>query len=327
MEGNNMPYCYNCGSPIAGNFCQKCGWDATQVPGQLPQQRQQYQQLKPRYPSSLRKSRAPHIMGLIVIQAILLLASISFSRIVPDEEDEIIEMTLMEFMEDYEDSDGDGIIDNLRSLDLEDKVRISDVVAKTHFINWGHYTLIICESVMDLEWSFPIFLPWRAENIEEGDPIMVVWHISQFNIKGIIMELPEELNRYYIFQEEIFVNTTNPKGKLDNITLPVGELDFTETTSGNFTGGVVSQNYEFRLYDCSITIIDASDGSTASIGPPVPSGYPISTSGGLRLKYTDTNRDGKVNIGDWWNISNGANNDQIKLLHYVGDIIMMYTIP
>jgi hypothetical protein len=245
---------------------------------------------------------------LIIIQAIILLASIFFIEITLDKEDEIMEMTLREFMEDYEDSDGDGYIDNLKSFNFKDKVRISDIVANKYFKDFGRATLIICER------SFPILLSGGAENIELGDPIMVVWDIGVYNIKGITMELPEELNRYYLKEYEIFLNFTSPEG----------EMNFSETSPGNFTGGLVFISYDVKIRDCKINITDASDGFCETVGPPM-SGYQYTTSGGLGLKYTDINRNSRIDIGDKWNISCAAHGDQIKLTYETLDVIAIYT--
>ncbi len=115
-------------------------------------------------------------------------------------------------------------------------------------------------------------------------------------------------------------------GNGSSTTAPTGALDFTDQGGGNYIGGIVSLSDDLKLSDCSITIIDVSDGSSAAQGPPLRSGIPITTSGGLSLKYSDTNSNSEMDAGDVWIISNGADGDQIKLIYKTGKQIALYTI-
>jgi hypothetical protein len=112
----------------------------------------------------------------------------------------------------------------------------------------------------------------------------------------------------------------------DTTTTPTGALSFTETSVGNYTGGIIALSDELKLSEASITIIDVSDGSAASQGPPLQSGIPFTTSGGLSLTFTDTNANRKMDAGDVWVISNAASGDQIKLVHEDGEMIATYTL-
>lgn len=109
-------------------------------------------------------------------------------------------------------------------------------------------------------------------------------------------------------------------------TAPTGALDFHETTTGNYTGGIVSLSDQVKLSDASITIIDATDGSSASQGPPLVSGTPITTSGGMSLKFTDTNNNNRIDAGDVWTVTGGADDDSIRLIHETGKSIATYTL-
>lgn len=310
-----MPFCENCGSPITGNICQNCGWNTAQMPSQPAQQAQQYQQ--PQYPGSQRRSRAPIVISAIIVIVIIILALMFFLVLNPEEE-EIKEMTQREFMEDYEDSDGDGDIDNLKSLNPGDRVRISDKVADIHYDYDADMTLIQCESAEDLELKFAIVLDGdQSDRYDIGDPISVIWHIKKYEINGLSIELPKEFYSYLIKAGMVDGTTTSP----------TGALDFYDVGDGNYTGGIISLSEEVKLYESSFTIIDISDGSSASQGPPVISGIPITTSGGLSLKYTDVNSNEKMDAGDVWTISNGEEGDQIKWLYETGNVIAMYTIP
>lgn len=207
-EGNNMPFCPNCGSPIAGNFCERCGWNAAQMAQQ--QYPPQYQQpIQQQYTPPQGRSDLPLIVGAIVIAIVVILAGVLFVVLTSKDDGKT-------------GSDGNG----------------------------GTVT-----------------------------------------------------------------------------TVPTGAFDFTETSNGNYTGGIVSLSGEVRLSDCSITIIDTSTGASASQGPPIRSGYPVQAGSGLKLTFTDTNSNKKVDAGDVWTLTNAQKNDQIKLIHDTGKAIAAYTIP
>jgi hypothetical protein len=109
---------------------------------------------------------------------------------------------------------------------------------------------------------------------------------------------------------------------------PMGSFDFTETSPGNYTGGIIWLSGEVQLSQAIITINDVSAASVASQGPPLQSGVPITTSGGLSLTFTDMNSNNRIDPEDVWTISNAAEGDQIKWLHAAtGSTIAMYTIP
>jgi hypothetical protein len=286
----------------------------SQITQQPAQQPQQYQQ--PQYSGPQKKSRAPIVIGVIIVAAVIILALIFFLVLNPEEE-EIPEMTMEEFLDDYEDTDDDGNIDNLKSFNDGDKVRISDEVADLEYDNDADMTVIICESAEDIEPSLPIVLDGdQTDEYEIGDPISVTWHIKRYTIDGKKIEIPKEYYSY-IMVAGMLTETT---------TTPTAALSFTETSVGNYTGGIIALSGEVELSEASITIIDVSDGSAASQGPPLQSGIPMTTSGGLTLTYTDTNGDNQMDPGDVWVVSNGANGDQIKWIHEDGKMIAQYTL-
>jgi hypothetical protein len=116
-------------------------------------------------------------------------------------------------------------------------------------------------------------------------------------------------------------------GNGSSTTAPTGAFDFTETTTGNYTGGIISLSDAVRLSECSWTIIDVSTGASASQGPPIRSGTPVQAGRGLKLTYSDTNPNNKIDAGDVITLENAAKGDQIKLIHDTGKSIAAYTIP
>jgi hypothetical protein len=256
------------------------------------------------------------VIGVITVAAIVILALMFLLVLGPEDEGEVKEMTMQEFMDDYEDSDGDGEIDNLRSLDEGDIVRIRDTVRDIHYDYDADMTLILCDSVEDLEFSFPLILDGdQSDQLEIGDPISAIWQIKRYEINGMSVEIPKEVYSYLMGYGLVTETTTTP----------VAALSFTEQSPGNYTGSIISLNEEVMLSEVSITIIDVSDGSSAS-QDPVQSGIPITTSGGLNLTFTDTNGNSRMDAGDVWVIKNGADGDQIKMVYETGSVIATYTL-
>jgi hypothetical protein len=247
----------------------------------------------------------------------IVLALMFFLFLNPEEEAGIPRMTMLEFVEDYEDSDGDGDFDNLRSFNDGDKVRISDYVADIYYDDDADMTLFLCESNEDSEMSF-IYIVLdgdRSDQYEIGDPISVIWHIKIYEINENFIELPME---FYSYIDHL-------GGITGTTTAPTGALSFTENTLGNYTGGIISLSDQVLISEASITIIDISDGSSSS-HEPMKSGVPLTTSGGMSLTYTDSNSNMKLDAGDVWTITNGAAGDVIKLIHETGKMIAEYTL-
>jgi hypothetical protein len=195
-------------------------------------------------------------------------------------------------------------------------MRISEELADMEYDEDADMTVILCESAKDIEPSLPIVMDGdQTDNYDIGDPISVTWHIKRYTIDGESLEMPEE---YYLYIMEA--------GMLTATTSPTGALSFTETSQGNFTGGIISLSDEVKLSEASITIIDISDGSSASQGPPLQSGVPFSTSGGMTLTFTDTNGNRKMDAGDVWTISGAENGDQVKWIYETGFVIASYTL-
>jgi flagellin-like protein len=108
-------------------------------------------------------------------------------------------------------------------------------------------------------------------------------------------------------------------------TAPTGALSFTENTPGNYTGGVISISSETKVVDASVTIIDVSTSASAS-DDPLESTAVVQAGTGMRLVYTDSNGNLKIDAGDVWTVSNGAAGDVIKLIHKTGKAIAEYTL-
>jgi hypothetical protein len=257
------------------------------------------------------------VISVIIVVAVIILAMMVLLVSDPEDNGELREMTVQELIDDYEDSNGDGSIDNLRSFKSGDRVRISDHVGEIIYDEDDDITYIICESIEDYFFGFVIMLDGdKTDLYEPGDPITVIWHIRRYEINGMSVEMPQEVYSYLMNYGMLTGTTTSPNGA----------MSFTENTVGNYTGGLISLSDEVKISEASIIIIDVSVGSSASQGPPLQSGVPITTSGGMSLTYTDSNGNLKLDAGDVWTVTNGATGDVIKLIHETGKSIAEYTL-
>jgi PKD repeat protein len=108
---------------------------------------------------------------------------------------------------------------------------------------------------------------------------------------------------------------------------PTGSLDFTETSTGNYTGGFVSLSKSVFLSRVNMTITDDSLGQSAS-QDPLNSGITLQVPGGVNCTYTDTNGNDKIDAGDIITISGGAKDDVLRFIYIpTGGTIAPFVIP
>jgi PKD repeat protein len=108
---------------------------------------------------------------------------------------------------------------------------------------------------------------------------------------------------------------------------PTGAMDFTETSSGNYTGGIISLSRSVFILRVNMTITDDSLGQSAS-QDPIDSGVTLQVPGGVNCSYTDTNLNGKIDAGDVITISGGAQDDMFRLIYIpTGETITTFVIP
>lgn len=109
-------------------------------------------------------------------------------------------------------------------------------------------------------------------------------------------------------------------------TTPTGGLNFMKESQGNYTGGFTYLSETVDLTDVSITVIDDDLGTSNSVDL-TDTGGTVEVSGGLRLEYTDTYDNDKVDCGDVIKIYNVDNGDIIKFVYEpTGDTIEDYTL-
>jgi PKD repeat protein len=100
------------------------------------------------------------------------------------------------------------------------------------------------------------------------------------------------------------------------ITTPTGSFSFSEsaTIAGVYTGSLASISDEILISDASVTIIDDSTGQSAT-QDPLLNNTPFQVGVGLKLTFTDSNGNGKLDTGDVWKAENAASGDQIRLVY------------
>lgn len=315
-----MQYCGNCGSPIAGNVCQNCGYRVAQIVEQ-PQQVQRYPQQQPSLQKpapSKGKSNLPLILSVIAIVAVVIIALILLFVISPNEDgngDGKTPAVSMSWIEDDE-SSGD-FTGSVVSISPAKPIKIDDITvivsyegesmaASLDYLS-GSYYLDVGGLVFDYE-DINSNSKLGAEDI-----FTITDASSDVTIKMVYS--PTGGQMYY---ETVSVTISTPRGA----------LSFKESSSvdGNYTGCVISLSDEVKLVDSAITIIDSSTGASAS-QDPITSEQPISTgTNGMTLTFTDANANSKVDAGDVWKISRGDPGDEIRWIYKTGELIASYTL-
>jgi PKD repeat protein len=108
---------------------------------------------------------------------------------------------------------------------------------------------------------------------------------------------------------------------------PTGAMDFTETSPGNYTGGIVSLSRSVFIIRVNMTITDDSLGQSES-QDPIDSGITLQVPGGVSCTYTDTNANDKIDAGDVITISGGAQDDMFRLIYNpTGESIATFVLP
>jgi flagellin-like protein len=103
---------------------------------------------------------------------------------------------------------------------------------------------------------------------------------------------------------------------IDPDITPTGGLTFqaSNTTPGKYYGSFISLSDSVKLTDVSVTIIDESLDQSKSFAL-TPDGGSVQIGNGLRLNYTDTLDNNKIDGGDMIVIENAEMGDVIKFVH------------
>ncbi len=294
MQQYGLWFCYS---------CQQYFQPIQQPPQQIQPTPYYYQQttLPQQHVPPRGKSKAPLIAAVIIIVALVFIATIFFWIIPPEDEDKTLEMSMAEFVDDYEDLNGDGSPDNFRSFDNGDKVRISDVVAEIEYYEFSDITIIKCESTENYDWTFPILLEGdQTHDYDIGDTITVTWHIKRYIMDGFSVEFPEELYGYGTL-------TVTP------IT-PTVSMNWNEDPEepGNYVGNVVSISGTSSINTDDVVIV-LTHGTTSDSKDLDTFGTLVV--GTLTLSFNDLDPVGKLGAEDIFSIVGDQSGDVIRLVY------------
>lgn len=109
-------------------------------------------------------------------------------------------------------------------------------------------------------------------------------------------------------------------------TTPTVSLYFDMEDSGNYNGYVVASTDTIDLVDVTMTIIDNSMDSSASLDPLVDGGA-AQTVGGMSCTFFDLNYNDELDSADTFRVNNGASGDRIRLIYRpTGGLMVSYTL-
>jgi hypothetical protein len=319
---------------------------AQQPPPQQPMQPQYVQQPypQPTAPQSTppKKSKTGLMIGVVVVVVILLIAVIAYLFVLPEgdkeegeKEGENIPSTTYEaFLNDievdestfsvtFETYDEGDIIDIVGEVD---NVRMADVPTGIDGVDPGIWTLIFPKRPPDETLDMFDCFAYKgdiSENYTIGEEGTVRVHIKEISAYGMTMEYPDE---------SVTADTVS-----DYIMVPNIVLTFTETSSGNYTGGITSTSDIARLRDIRIETWDESDsyrGHESNLYYENPVIIDMDY-GELVLEFRDVNNDDMLDPGDTFKLSYAGSGDEVDLYdvvaydptNYWDLLITRYTVP
>lgn len=362
-----MPYCPNCNIQVEGPTCPRCNMALAGAEQGQPQyeaqqqyaqpyaaspQQAQYQQSAPPHahspqyqqipqppqtqqgypqeastPRPTQKSKTGPVLVVVIVVLILIFASLAYLfAFAPSEENGNggSSITFEEFANDVEiDPDtmnlqfksyDDGDVVNVRGM--VDNIRMADVPEGTFGVDTGQWTVIFFETSNASIWYRFAYKGDLRSDYTVGEEGIVTLHIKSLSIIGINAEYPDEALTATILSSYMEV--------------PSVTLQFTETSPGNYTGGVVSQTGVIYLRDLEIEIYDGVDGSYGWDDGELADGNPevINTwGGGLGMTYNDVNGNGKLDSADVITLRDAEHGDTIELTDSITDSrITLFTL-
>jgi hypothetical protein len=272
----------------------------------------------------------------MIVAMILIIATLTYLFVFAGEEDKkdngtgednIPTVTYEDFLDDINldmgsmavtfDSYDDGDIVDV--VGIVENVRFADVPSGVGGYEAGTWTIIYFESPGAS--TFPIYDKFAysgdlKSDYSIGEEGTVRVHIKEMSAMGITMEYPEE----YMTADMVE----------DYLQVPSASMDFTETSPGNFTGGIVSSSAEIYLDEIEIEIYDFSSDSYGTDDGDLTDDRPEEVEvwyGNLALEYTDANDNNKLDAGDVFTLTNAESGDEITIYDtYNYDEIASYTI-
>ena len=282
------------------------------------------------------------MIGVVVV-VILLIAALAYLFVLPQGEEngeenveeenipsttyeaflndiEVDESTLSVTFKTYDDGD---IIDIVGEVE---NVRMADVPSGTAGVDSGTWTLVFPkrppDETLDLYDCFA-YEGDVSDNYTLGEEGTMRVHIKEISVMGITMEYPDEA---------ITADMVS-----DFIMIPNIVLTFTETSPGNYTGGITSTSDTARLKDMRIEIWDDSE-TARDFESNLYYENPVLMEceyGELKLEFRDVNNDDFLDPGDTFKLSYAGSGDEVDLYDVVAYdptnnwdlLIARFTVP
>jgi hypothetical protein len=276
-----------------------------------------------------KKSKKGLVIGVVVVVTILIVAMLAYLFVFAGEDGaKTYSATYEEFLNDME-VDISSMSVNFKTYDdgdivdvtgTVDRVKLADVPAGTVGTDAGTWTLVYFEppdaSTMVMYDCFA-YKGDKSDEYTVGEEGTVRVHIKKMSYGGMNMEYPEEC--------------VTADAVEDYIQVPTAAFDFTETTSGNYTGGLISASDTIYLSDIEIVIYDDSTGISGDDDGDLTDDSPEEIEvwyGNLHLEYTDANDNDKLDAADVFNLYDADSGDRITIRDYdTYDTIGSYTVP
>jgi hypothetical protein len=296
---------------------------------QQPYQQQYQQPAAPQPTPPPKKSKKGLVIGVVVVVAILIVAMLAYLFIFAGEEGpKTYSATYEEFLNDLE-YDASTFSFTFKTYDVGDivyvtgtvdKVKLVDVPAGAVGADSGTWTLIYFEKPeASIVGGYDCFA-YKGDKSGEytiGEEGTVRVHIKKASPMGFTMEFPEEWQTAGIVRIYIEV--------------PTAAMDFTETTPGNYTGGIVSASGTIFLNDIKIEIYDDGTSWTGNDDGDLTDGDPEEIEvryGNLRLECSDVNNNDILDAADVIKLYDAESGDRITIRDAdTWDTIGSYTIP
>jgi hypothetical protein len=265
-------------------------------------------------PTPPKKSKKGIIIAVVVVVAILVLATMAYVLFSGSEDDEdngdIPTVTFDELMDDVDidtstmsmtfKSYDDG--DELNVIGKVESVRTADVPSGIFGVDPGIWTLITFESQGADIWDQFAYKGDIRSDYTIGENGTIRIQISGMSMAGITAEYPDEALTASMIT--------------DYIEIPDITLEFTETSPGNYTGGITSDSDIMPLKDLGIEIYDSSSSSHGYDDGDLTDEDPEEIevwSGNLVLEFRDINNDKMLDPQDTITLTHAGSGDKITL--------------
>jgi hypothetical protein len=320
-----------------GQYAQGPGQPMPPPPNQAPMPPPQYPQYPPQqYPPQYqppptqppmgppKKSKGGLVIVVMLLVIVLIVALLAYMLVLaPGGDEDIPTITIKELNDDIQTSETGMDFksydkgDEIYVTGIVEKIKIAEVPSDTVGVSSGTWTIIFFENpnATTVVNNFAYKGDLRSD-YTVGEEGKIKIKIDELSIMGISSEFPKQ-----------WFDATMVGMYID---IPTAALDFTETSSGVYTGGLISSTSDIYLNDINIEIEDSSSGSYGYDDGDLTDDNPEEVEDwyeNLLLEFTDVNDNDKLDAGDIFTLTNAEPGDIITI--YDSDSyeeIVSYTI-